>query len=34
MSSTEPDNYELNRTGQTSAVVEIRLDNTGDRSYR
>merc|ERR1719394_1009192 len=22
------------RTGQTSAVVEIRLDNTGDRSYR
>ena len=24
----------LFRTGQTSAVVEIRLDNTGDRAYR
>ena len=24
----------LCRTGQTSAVVEIRLDNTGDRAYR
>ena len=22
------------RTGQTSAVVEIKLDNTGDRAYR